>query len=353
MIVYLIIIALGGLFIYNFSGNFTQLLTGKPGKASRNHVHNIQDIFFKAVFPLLGYVAKRDGPVNQQEVKRTEMFMEKLNLDAHHKKEAIRLFKSGAEPQFNVNETISGFLGVAKKHPNLAQILLVYLINIARVDGLLVKQEIDAVEKIALGLGYSSITFTHLLQMISSQNKFAEVMKNSNDCSTKGSSTAESSTAESSATESSTTETSAKGNFTAGGSTKGDTTKKSSAKESADQESSTKDKESSTKDKESGTRHTQSPDTSESCAEKTKKFNSGNANIAAAYDVLDLSATASNAEIKKAYRTLASQYHPDKLVGQGLPTFMIESTTECFKTIQAAYEYIYSARKLATQHHQR
>ncbi|MES2824346.1 MAG: co-chaperone DjlA [Pseudomonadota bacterium] len=318
MIVYLIIIALGGLLIYNFSGNFTQLLAGKMGSASRKDVHHIQDLFFKAVFPLLGYVAKRDGPVNQQEVKRTEMFMEKLNLDAHHKKEAIRLFKSGGEPQFNVNETISGFSGVAKKHPNLVQILLVYLINIARVDGLLVKQEIDAVEKIAIGLGYSSITFTHLLQMISSQNKFADIMKTNSEFSAKDASTNKSST----------------------------------------QQSATEDKERPAKEapaKEFGASNKQHkpPHVMENCEEKTKKFNSGTANVVAAYDVLDLSPTASNSEIKKAYRTLASQYHPDKLTGEGLPPFMIESTTECFKTIQAAYEYIYSARKLQTEHHQR
>jgi DnaJ like chaperone protein len=322
MIAYLIIIALGGLLIYNFSGNFTQLLAGKIGIRSHKNIYNIQDLFFKTVFPLLGYVAKRDGPVNQKEVKRTEMFMEKLNLDASHKKEAIRLFKSGGEPQFNVNETISGFSGVAKKHPNLAQILLVYLINIARVDGLLVKQEIDAVEKVAIGLGYSSITFTHLLQMISSQNKFADIMKNTHQFSAK----------ESSATP--------------------------SDKECADKKSAVKEsfnKEGSTKDKASGATNAQhkSPAASEGCEEKIKKFNSGDMNIAAAYDVLDLSPAASNSDIKKAYRKLASQYHPDKLMGEGLPTFMIESTTECFKTIKAAYEYIYSARKLATQHHQR
>ncbi len=343
MIVYLIIIALGGLLIYNFSGNFTQILAGKFGRSSRHDVHHIQDLFFKAVFPLLGYVAKRDGPVNQQEVKRTEMFMEKLNLDAHHKREAIRLFKSGGEPQFNVNETISGFSGVAKKHPNLAQILLVYLINIARVDGLLVQPEIDAVEKVALGLGYSSITFKHLLQMISSQNKFAGVMKNSNDCATEGSFSNSNSTKNNSTKNNSIKNSSAKNS-----SAKESPAKESFARESADQKPAAKGKESSV----NNTQH-KSPDARESCEEKTKKFNSGNANIAAAYDVLDILPTASNSEIKKAYRSLASQYHPDKLTGEGLPAFMIESTTECFKTIQAAYEYIYSARKLATQHHQR
>jgi hypothetical protein len=49
------------------------------------------------------------------------------------------------------------------------QILLVYLINLARIDGLLVSKEIEAVQKIALGLGYTNITFTHLLKIDSTK----------------------------------------------------------------------------------------------------------------------------------------------------------------------------------------
>jgi DnaJ like chaperone protein len=137
--------------------------------------NQVQDLFFRTVFTLLGYVAKRDGPVNQQEIKRTEVYMEKMALNADQKREAIRLFKLGSAAGFDADSAIKKFYGLAKKSPNLVQILLVYLINLARVDGLLGERETDAVQKVAFGLGYSSITFKHLLQMVSSQYSFRRV----------------------------------------------------------------------------------------------------------------------------------------------------------------------------------
>ena len=45
-------------------------------------------------------------------------------------------------------------------------------------------------------------------------------------------------------------------------------------------------------------------------------------------------------DIKRAYRKLMSQYHPDKLMGQGLPEDMIAVATEQAKEIQLAYDLI-------------
>ncbi len=63
-----------------------------------------------------------------------------------------------------------------------------------------------------------------------------------------------------------------------------------------------------------------------------------------AYAVLGVSAQASNQEIKKAYRKLMSQHHPDKLVSKGLPEEMIKLATEKVQKIQKAYEYICQLR---------
>ncbi|PIE24877.1 MAG: co-chaperone DjlA [Neptuniibacter caesariensis] len=64
-----------------------------------------------------------------------------------------------------------------------------------------------------------------------------------------------------------------------------------------------------------------------------------------AYAVLGVKETASDAEIKKAYRRQMSQHHPDKLVSKGLPEEMIELAKEKSQEIQAAYERIKNARK--------
>ncbi|NOG32615.1 co-chaperone DjlA [Halomonas sp. TBZ9] len=63
-----------------------------------------------------------------------------------------------------------------------------------------------------------------------------------------------------------------------------------------------------------------------------------------AYRVLGVSEQASDAEIKKAYRRLMSQNHPDKLAGKGLPESMREVAQARTSEIGNAYERIREAR---------
>ena len=63
-----------------------------------------------------------------------------------------------------------------------------------------------------------------------------------------------------------------------------------------------------------------------------------------AYEVLGLSSAASDAEIKRAYRKLISENHPDKLIGQGMPEDMVKMATERSQEIRAAYDQIKTAR---------
>lgn len=62
------------------------------------------------------------------------------------------------------------------------------------------------------------------------------------------------------------------------------------------------------------------------------------------YASLGIKAEASPKEIKRAYRKLVSQYHPDKLVSQGLPKEMMEMSKKRVREINAAYDKIKAAR---------
>ncbi|MET4025117.1 DnaJ like chaperone protein [Marinobacter sp. MBR-99] len=67
-----------------------------------------------------------------------------------------------------------------------------------------------------------------------------------------------------------------------------------------------------------------------------------------AYKVLGVSASASDAEIKRAYRKLMSENHPDKLAGRGMPESMREMAEERTREISHAYDVIKDARKQAS-----
>ena len=49
--------------------------------------------------------------------------------------------------------------------------------------------------------------------------------------------------------------------------------------------------------------------------------------------------------LKKAYRRLMSQHHPDKLVSKGLPEEMIKVATEKTQEIRKAYDLVKNSRK--------
>ncbi|MGS2717894.1 co-chaperone DjlA [Eionea flava] len=214
----------------------------------------IQTTFFRTTFTLIGYLAKSDGRVSEEEIDQTQQLMGKMGLTADHKREAIRLFKIGAAPDFNPADTLRDFQEVCGRRPQLTQMLMVYLVNTALADGDFDPKEEAALRNIAEGLRFSHAAFEHLIRMIRGQGAFG-------------------------------------GGY-----------------------------------QQSGQVDTQT-------------------DIDNAYDALGVDKQASNAEVKKAYRKLMSEYHPDKLIGQGVPDDMVKVATERSQEVQAAYDLIKKSRK--------
>ena len=214
----------------------------------------IQTTFFRTTFTLIGYLAKADGRVSEEEIDSTQQLMEKMGLTADHKREAIRLFKTGAAEEFSPEEVLRDFQQVCGHRTQLTQMLMVYLVNTALADGDFDAKEEVALRKVAEGLRFSHAAFDQLIRMIRGQGAFG-------------------------------------GGY----------------------------------QQHSQTSHT--------------------ADLASAYDALGITETASDAEAKKAYRKLMSEYHPDKLIGQGVPDDMVKVATERAQEVQAAYDLIKSSRK--------
>ena len=63
-----------------------------------------------------------------------------------------------------------------------------------------------------------------------------------------------------------------------------------------------------------------------------------------AYSTLGVTAGSTPAEIKRAYRKLISENHPDKLAARGLPESMRAVAEERSRELNAAYDLIKEAR---------
>ena len=64
------------------------------------------------------------------------------------------------------------------------------------------------------------------------------------------------------------------------------------------------------------------------------------------YQVLGLSRDASDGDIKKTYRKLIRENHPDTLIAQGMPQEFIDVANEKMAAINAAYDRVEKERGL-------
>ena len=250
---------IAGYYFFGFFGALLGLFIGSfidrvrvYGTGGMNPLQNVlrQAVFLETVFISMGKLAKADGQVTQDEIAHVEQFMQKLNMSAQHREQAIKLFKQGADPAFDIYPTYQRFMSVCGHTKNLKEVLLAYLIVMALADGHFHPAEEALLTEIAGHLGYGPAEFKRMIDMVLNQTHFA----------------------------------------------------------------------------------------------------GGQASSAAAlddaYKALGVTKDSSDAEIKRAYRKLMSQYHPDKLMGQGVPEDMIAMATEQAKEIQLAHDLIKKHRNI-------
>lgn len=249
-------IIIGAYFGHIFDRGLAQGNFSAAFNTVRNRVE-IQQIFFKTVFSLLGHVAKADGHVSNEEIQAARLIMQQMRLDEQQSKRAIEFFNEGKQVEFYPDRCINEFVQISHHNRSLSQMLLEILIFAALADGKLDINEERILLNLSEQIGYSKQDYQRLVQMVMGQQHFHQ---NS-----------------------------------------------------------------------SGQAHYQEQSSEDALKE--------------AFAVLGITNTASNAEVKKAYRRQMNQHHPDKLVSKGMPEEMIKMATEKTQEIKAAYELILSQRK--------
>ena len=115
-----------------------------------------REAFFRTTFALMGYMAKADGRVSEEEVAHSESLFAQLGLSVEQRVEAIGLFKAGTEAGFSPEATIDTFMQQGGGHPILKRTLLMFLVTLAAADGEMHVAEREALRRIGALLGYDS-----------------------------------------------------------------------------------------------------------------------------------------------------------------------------------------------------
>lgn len=140
-----------------------------------NNVRNraeIQQIFFKTVFSLLGYIAKADGHVSSEEIQAARSIMQQMRLDEQQSKRAIEFFNEGKQAGFHPDQCIKDFRQVSHHNRALSQMLLEILIFAALADGKLDSNEERILLDLSEQIGFSQQDYKRLVQMVMGQQHF-------------------------------------------------------------------------------------------------------------------------------------------------------------------------------------
>ena len=217
---------------------------------SPENIERIKTSFFETTFLLLGYLAKADGRISQQEIDHTETLFAQMGLTGEQRSRGKELFRTGAGESFAPEQTVASFLHTCGPQKQLQQTLLLFLISLALADQAIDEAEHAALKDIARLMGFSVAQLEQLLRMVQAQGQF----------------------------------------------------------------------------------HTGAAGQSSATS------------LSNAYQALGVSESATDKEVKRAYRKLMSQNHPDKLIAQGVPEDMIKIATEKSQDISGAYDLIRKSR---------
>ncbi len=274
----------------------------------RSYKENVQRAFFTATFSVMGHLAKADGRVSEHEIRVAEKIMDRLELNEDYRKEAIRLFNLGKDQSYNLSNQLDILWQECQRFPDLLRFFLEIQLEAALADGQLHPNEKRILIFIAERLHVSSAEFEQLMARQWASQAFYHWFDESN---------------------------SQNQNY--------DTHSGRSWEHSSDEYGSY------------GNGNHQSRDYSGHNSNfggfggfrsrhRSQSGANNRSSLSDAYGVLGIQPESSQDEIKKAYRRLMNQHHPDKLASKGLPEGMLKLAIEKTQQITAAYEMVREAR---------
>ena len=84
----------------------------------------ISERFFRATFRVMGYVAKADGRVSEQEISAARAVMAELRLDPTRVQQAIDCFTAGKQPGFDLTAELTDLARACSGRPDLVRVFV-------------------------------------------------------------------------------------------------------------------------------------------------------------------------------------------------------------------------------------
>jgi DnaJ like chaperone protein len=122
----------------------------------------IGERFFRATFRVMGFLAKADGRVSEQEIAAARAVMSDLRLQAVQVREAIALFTQGKQPDFDLQGELAGLRQACLGRPDILRIFLEIQVRAALAGNDLEGPVRPLMSRVAAALRVSGLELAHI-----------------------------------------------------------------------------------------------------------------------------------------------------------------------------------------------
>jgi DnaJ like chaperone protein len=134
----------------------------QPAPASAGELASVGELFFRATFRVMGYLAKADGRVSETEIQAARAVMEQLRLNEPQVREAITCFTAGKQPDFDFGAQLAALAEACRRHPDVARVFLEIQVRAALAGNNLDGPVRPLMGRICAALDISPLEFAHV-----------------------------------------------------------------------------------------------------------------------------------------------------------------------------------------------
>lgn len=140
--------------------------------ASPERLHRLPRSFVRCLFLTMGFLAKSDGRVSEEEIRAARMLMHRLGLDPAATRQAMDWFRDGKQPGFPLHATLAEVRRETRGRGELRTLFVRLLLEVALSKDTLERNERAALWTIASELAVGRVELAQLEAMLRAQKGF-------------------------------------------------------------------------------------------------------------------------------------------------------------------------------------
>jgi DnaJ like chaperone protein len=166
-------LALAGLFLgHQFDRGFAERFRSTHSGAEFGGLQHLPEYFTRTLFQVMGFVAKSDGRVSEDEIRAARALMHRLGMGSAQIRNAIGWFDNGKVKTFPLLATMRQFRRESVRKPELRGLMVRFLMEVSLSKAALHQSERSILWVISKELGIGRVELAQLEAMLRAQRGF-------------------------------------------------------------------------------------------------------------------------------------------------------------------------------------